>query len=128
MQNKWRRVVCKSVSLSAVFPRVLFWFVAVDIFKSFELLNESLVLVFQHGDAVLQTLHIFFLFPATFSGRLPVTNQTHLSVSAHTYKHAHAYFTIQVFGTCSSSAGLLSCAWPPLHSAVGCALPPVTLP
>lgn len=51
--------------------RTLLGFMAVQVFESFQFLNESFVLVLQNSHAVLQTLHIFLLLPATLSGRLP---------------------------------------------------------
>lgn len=46
-------------------------FMAVQVFKSFQFLNESFVLVLQNSHPVLQTLHVFLLLPAALSGRLP---------------------------------------------------------
>ena len=41
----------------------------VKVFKGFQLFDECLVLVLQDGDAILQTLDVLLLLPATFSGR-----------------------------------------------------------
>lgn len=46
-------------------------FVAVQVFEGFEFLDEGFVLVLQHGHAVLQTLDVLLLLPATLAGRLP---------------------------------------------------------
>ncbi len=50
----------------------LLGFVAVQVFESFEFLNEGFVLVLQHSHAVLQTLDVLLLLPATLTGCLPV--------------------------------------------------------
>lgn len=51
--------------------RTLLGFMAVQVFESFQFLNESFVLVLQNSHAVLQTLDVFLLLPAALSGRLP---------------------------------------------------------
>lgn len=51
--------------------RTLLGFMAVQVFESFQFLNESFVLVLQNSYAVLQTLHVFLFLPTTLSGRLP---------------------------------------------------------
>lgn len=50
-------------------------FMAVQVFKCFQFLYEGFVLVLQHGHAVLKTLDILLLLPATLAGRLSVTQQ-----------------------------------------------------
>lgn len=47
-------------------------FVAVQVFEGFEFLDEGFVLVLQHSHAVLQTLDVLLLLPATLAGCLPV--------------------------------------------------------
>ena len=49
----------------------LLCFVAVQVFEGLELLDERLVLVLQHGHAVLQTLDVLLLLPAALPGSLP---------------------------------------------------------
>lgn len=53
---------------------LLLRFVAVQVFEGFEFLDEGLVLVLQHCDAVLQTLDVFLLLPATLASCLPERN------------------------------------------------------
>ena len=53
-------------------PGPLLRFVAVQVFECFQFLDKGFVLVFQHGHAVLQTLDVLLLLPATLPGRLPV--------------------------------------------------------
>lgn len=61
--------------------KMLLRFMAVQVFESFEFLDESFVLVLQNSHAVLQTLHVFLLLPAALSGRLPgETNGALISV------------------------------------------------
>lgn len=55
-------------------------FVAVQVFEGFEFLDEGFVLVLQHGHAVLQTLDVLLLLPATLAGRLPARHKHHVSV------------------------------------------------
>lgn len=50
-------------------------FVAVDVLQRFQLLDQRLVLVLQHGHAVLQTLDVLLLFPAALTGRLSAQTQ-----------------------------------------------------
>lgn len=50
---------------------LLLRFVAVNVLQGFQLFNQRLVLVFQHGHAVFQTFDVLFLFPATLACRLP---------------------------------------------------------
>lgn len=57
--------------LNATWMRTLLGFMAVQVFESFQFLNESFVLVLQNSHAVLQTLDVFLLLPAALSGRLP---------------------------------------------------------
>lgn len=45
--------------------------VAVNVLQRFQLFNQGLVLVFQHGHAVFQTFDILFLFPAALTGCFP---------------------------------------------------------
>lgn len=52
-------------------PPPLLGLVAVKVFQCFQLLDQGLVLVLQHGHAVLQTPHVLFLFPAALSSCLP---------------------------------------------------------
>lgn len=55
----------------------LLGFVAVQVFEGFEFLDEGLVLVLQHCHAVLQTLDVFLLLPATLARCLPVGHGQH---------------------------------------------------
>ena len=50
----------------------------VKFFERFKLLNEGLVLIFQHCHSVLQTLDVLLLLPTALSGRLPVLQQSDL--------------------------------------------------
>lgn len=52
-------------------------FVAVQVFEGFEFLDEGFVLVLQHSHAVLQTLDVLLLLPATFPRRLSVGRRRH---------------------------------------------------
>ena len=52
-------------------PPLLLGLMAVKVFQRFQLLDQGLVLVLQHGHAVLQTPDVLFLFPAAFSSCLP---------------------------------------------------------
>ena len=45
---------------------------AVEFFEWFQLLNQSLVLIFKQCDAVLQALDVFLLLPSAFTGRFPI--------------------------------------------------------
>ena len=56
----------------------LLGFVAVQVFEGFQFLDECFVLVLQHGYAVLQTLDVFLLLPATLAGCLPVRHENHV--------------------------------------------------
>ena len=47
----------------------------VKLFERLEFLNQRLVLILQHGDAVLQTLDVLFLLPSALLGRLPVSHK-----------------------------------------------------
>lgn len=60
---------------------ILLWFVAVQVFEGFQFLDEGFVLVFQHGHAVLQTLHVLFLLPTALAGCLPVRQEAHISLT-----------------------------------------------
>lgn len=44
---------------------------AVDVLERFQLLDQGLVLVFQHGHPVLQAFDVLLLLPAALAGRLP---------------------------------------------------------
>lgn len=48
---------------------------AVQFLERFELLNQGLVLVFEHGYSILQTFNVFLFFSATFSSRFPILQQ-----------------------------------------------------
>ena len=50
----------------------------VKLFERFELFNEGLVLVLEHGDPVLQTLDVLLLLPPALPGRLPVLQESDL--------------------------------------------------
>lgn len=73
-----------------VAPPPLLCFVAVQVFEGFELLDERLVLVLQHGHAVLQTLDVLLLLPATFPCRLPVERQGQRQVSDRSPENPHS--------------------------------------
>ena len=47
----------------------------VELLQLLELLDERLVLVLQHGDAILQTFDVLFLLPPAFAGGLPETGK-----------------------------------------------------
>lgn len=57
--------------------------VAVKVFQRLQLLDQRLVLVFQDGHAVLQTLDVLFLLPATLAGRLSVLHEADLPFARH---------------------------------------------
>lgn len=61
----------QSVNGAVSGPGPLLGFVAVNVLQCLQLFDQGLVLVFQHGHAVLQTLDVLLLFPAALSGRLP---------------------------------------------------------
>lgn len=61
----------------------LLWFVAVQVFEGFEFLDEGFVLVLQHGHAVLQTLDVLLLLPATLASCLPVWHRDRESEWLH---------------------------------------------
>merc|ERR1719445_889666 len=52
----------------------------VEFLEGLELLYECLVLVLEHGDAVLQTLDVLLLLVAALARRLPVLHQPHLAL------------------------------------------------
>lgn len=64
----WNAVAVYNLSLVCGHKRpLLLRFVAVDVLQCFQLFNQRFVLIFQHCDAVLQTLDILLLFPATLA-------------------------------------------------------------
>lgn len=68
----WNAVAVYNLSLVCGRKRpLLLRFVAVDVLQCFQLFNQRFVLVFQHGDAVLQTFDVLLLFPATLARCLP---------------------------------------------------------
>ena len=52
----------------------------VDVFEGPELLDQSLVLVLEHGHAVLEAFHILFLLTATFPGSFPGSNDNNSKI------------------------------------------------
>ena len=60
-------------------------FVSIDVFQGSELLNQSLVLIFQHGQAVFEAFDVFLLLSPTLPGGLPGSNNN----SNHEKRRGH---------------------------------------
>ncbi len=49
-------------------------FVSIDVFQGSKLLNQSLVLIFEHGHAIFEAFDIFLLLSSTLPGGFPGSN------------------------------------------------------
>ena len=61
----------------------------VKLFKRFQLLDQSFVLILQHCYSVLKTLDILLLLVPALSGRLPVLHKSNLSFPGLLLRRGH---------------------------------------
>lgn len=66
---------------------------AVQVFKSFQFFYQGFILVLQHGHAVLQTLDILLLLPATLAGRLSVWHNKDQDTVRETSGYCMGWYT-----------------------------------
>ncbi len=64
----------------ALLLRLLLLVVGVELFERLELLDQRLVLVLQHGDAIFQAFYVFFFLPSTFSSRFSILHEPHFAL------------------------------------------------